>query len=254
MKALRNPGFELPPANKEQIPDWAITKRAGVSIEIDDKHKSGGKLSAKLTSDGDIACLVSKPFDAPTTGRISMSVWLRVADASKQPTLRLALEGRLDDREYYRFAPVGQMPRDGHNQVPIGTDWARYVFQVDDLPLEGLSQLRVRFDLMGSGEVWVDDVQLFDLVFSKRELVELSKMITLAEIKLQNGQLGDCMHLLEGYWPRFLQHNVTLPENQGMATSVARRQQPPRTPPKKPSEDPGFMGKLKNMLPDQLRF
>jgi hypothetical protein len=253
MKALRNPGFELPPANAEQIPDWATTKRAGVSITIDDKHKNGGKLSAKLTSDGDIACLVSKPFDAPTTGRISMSVWLRVADASKQPILRLALEGRLDDREYYRFAPVGQMPRDGHNQVPIGTEWARYVFQVDDLPLEGLSQLRVRFDLMGSGEVWVDDVQLFDLVFSKRELVELSKMITLAEIKLQNGQLGDCMHLLEGYWPRFLQSNVTLPENQGVATSVARRQ-PARTPSKQPSKDPGFMGKLKNMLPDQLRF
>ena len=53
---------------------------------------------------------------------------------------------------------------------PSPTSGGQYIFQVDDLPLEGLSLLHVRFDLMGQGEVWVDDVQLFDLAFNGAEL------------------------------------------------------------------------------------
>jgi len=253
MKVLGNPGFELS-ETPGQISNWTTTGESGTTIAIDEKLNSGGKLSARISSDGPAASLVSEPFDAPKTGRISMSVWLRVADASRQPPLRLALEGTLDGREYHRSALLGKAPRDGHEPVPIGTQWERYVFQVDGLPLEGLSELRVCFDLTGPGEVWVDDVQLFDLVFSKRELVELSKMITLAEIKLQNGQFGDCMHLLDGYWPRFLQENVDLPETQAAAASVARRERPQRTAAKPPTDDAGFMGRLKSMLPEQLRF
>ncbi len=64
---------------------------------------------------------------------------------------------------------------------------------------------------MGPGEVWMDDVQLFNLAFSRPELVELSKLITLADVKLQNGQVSDCLQLLEGYWPQFLEENVRCP-------------------------------------------
>ena len=63
--------------------------------------------------------------------------------------------------------------------------------------------MRVRVDLMGPGEVWVDDVQLFDLAFNESELRALYKLLTLADLNLQNGQVGDCMKLLNGYWPRF---------------------------------------------------
>ncbi len=146
----------------------------------------------------------------PATGRLSMAVWLRVADANNQPPLRLALEGKLHGREYHRFASVGMSPGTDQPAKPIRTEWTQYVFQLDDLPLEGLTSLRVRFDLMGPGEVWLDDVQLFGLAFNSSELVELSKLITLADVKLQNGQVGDCLHLLEGYWPRFLEENVPL--------------------------------------------
>ena len=64
---------------------------------------------------------------------------------------------------------------------------------------------------MGPGEVWVHDVQLFDLAFNESELRALYKLLTLADLNLQNGQVGDCMKLLNGYWPRFLMQNVPLP-------------------------------------------
>ena len=206
--------------------------RNGVSIQLDKTQKHGGSQSVRIASTGGVACLVSRPLAAPVTGRLSMAVWLRVADANRQPPLRLALEGKLQGRDYYRFAPIGLVPGPGQPPAPILTQWGQYVFQVDDLPLEGLTSLRVRFDLIGAGEVWVDDVQLFNLAFTDPELVELSKLITLADVKLQNGQVGDCVRLLDGYWPRFLEENVPLPA--GAATSeasAAPRDQPRRSRP-----------------------
>ena len=98
---------------------------------------------------------------------------------------------------------VGLAPAGGQ-AVPILPQWGRYVSQVNDLPLEGLTSLHVRFDLMGPGEVWIDNVQLYHLLFSRAEMVELSKLITLADVKLQSRQIGDCLQLLDGYWPQFL--------------------------------------------------
>ena len=84
-------------------------------------------------------------------------------------------------------------------------------------------------------------------------MVELSKLITLADVKLQNGQIGDCLHLLEGYWPRFLEENVPLPAGAApagrdchQAAARARRREAARTQ--------RLLNRMKDMLPDSLRF
>jgi hypothetical protein len=176
-----------------------------------------------------------------------LTVWLKVADAARQPSLRLALEGRLRGRTYYRYAEVGRIP--GANQVvPIGTEWGRYDFPLYDLPLDGLSELRVRVDLQGPGEIWVDDVALYDLVYTETELRELAKLVTLAQVTLDNGQVGDCVQLLESYWPRLLAEKLPLrPE---ALAPVARA--PEQTPPKAAESDSqrtGWMDRLKGVLP-----
>ena len=156
----------------------------------------------------------------PTSGRVSVSVWLRVADMKHQPPLRLAIEGQHRGRAYYRYASVGA----GRGSVPIKTEWSQFIFQVDDLPVTGLSDLRVRFDLMGGGEVWVDDVELFPLAFSDGERVEISKLIAIAGIHLDKGHFGHCTRVLEGHWPKFLAAHVS-PDRQQPPTSadVAKR-------------------------------
>ena len=106
---------------------------------------------------------------------------------------------------------------------------------------------------MGQGEVWVDDVQLFDLAFNAAELRALYKLITLADVTLQNGQVGDCMKLLDGYWPRFLAQHVALPPDGEGAVAGP----PDETlPPAKPAPPPvtGLMDKMKNLIPETLRF
>jgi len=241
---LDNPGFEVPPGESGQIPGWTIPLRPGIAAQLDTAHKCNGTQSLKLASKGPIASLVCKSFDAPKTGRLSMWVWLRAANAASQPELRLALEGSLRGRNYDRFALVG-----AKSGVPIGVQWAPYVFQVDDLPLRGLSNLRIRLDLLGPGEVWIDDIRLVDLAFNENELRELAKLITLADVKRQNGQLRDCIRLLEGYWPHFLEANVPL-KPAGVARKPARPQ--PKKPPEQPKDVPGLLERMKDLLPKKL--
>ena len=189
-----------------------------------------------------------------------MSVWLRVADAARQPNLRLAVEGKptmSTGRDYYRYAVIGQPPGPGQEAKPIATTWSQYIVQFDDLPLDGLSQMRVRLDLMGAGEVWADDVQLFDLAFNESELRALYKLLTLADLNLQNGQIGDCMKLLSGYWPRFLMQNVPLPQAvPALASKPAADPVPGDAAPAddKPAEAPpsSWLDRVKGIFPDRL--
>jgi hypothetical protein len=253
LRVLENPGFERAATAAEPVPGWAVSRRLGVTLGIDKTHAHGGSQSARIASDGPIACLVSRPFEPPSTGRLSMLVWLRTADAARQPPLRLAVEGKLAGRDYYRYTAVGRPAAAGQAAVPIAAAWGCYIFQVDDLPLEGLSQLRVRFDLMGEGEVWVDDVQLFDLAFNESELRALYKLITTASATLQNGQVSDCMRLLESYWPRFLMENVPL--GPAAPAELAARPDDSRSPAAAPKEkEPppsGWLDRVRSLVPDR---
>ena len=160
----------------------------------------------------------------------------------------MAIEGKLRGRDYYRYAPVGLEKAPGQPPTPIAAQWSQYVVRFGDLPLEGLTSLRARFDLMGAGEVWIDDVQLFSLAFNRSELVELQKLIALADVKLKNGQVGDCLRLLEGYWPQFLEENVPAPAAVDAVTAK------PRPAEERQPERSGFLNRMKDMLPESLRF
>ncbi len=218
LAVLENADFQAKPSDADPVPGWNISKRQGISVATDrtqgrlegDSNAKGAQ-SAKIISEGPVACLVSRPFAPPRTGRLAISVWLKVADAEHQPNLRLAVEGKLAGRDFYRFAVVGQSPAPGQAASPIDTTWRRFIVPFNDLPLEDMTQMRVRLDLMDAGQVWADDVQLFDLAFNESELRALYKTLRLADVALQNGEAGESLRLLRGYWPRFLQENVPLP-------------------------------------------
>ncbi|MGA2502449.1 MAG: hypothetical protein ABSH20_32305, partial [Tepidisphaeraceae bacterium] len=61
------------------------------------------------------------------------------------------------------------------------------------------------------------------------------------------GQVADCIRLLEGYWPRFLVENAPLP-----LTPIARPD--PREPQREPQREAGILERMKNFVPNPLRF
>ena len=250
LPVLANPDFEAP-ANRRQILGWGVNAPAGTSAEIDDKIVRSGKQSLHLNSTGPRLSIRSDAIDVPQTGRLGVSIWLKSADPKNQPVIRLGVEGMMNDGSYYRFATVGGA---GMNAVAIPDNWkagaAPFSYQVDDVPTSGITDLHLRFDVMNAGDVWVDDIQVFDLAFESNERVELSKLVSLADYKRGAGQYLGCLQLLESYWPQFLVEHVPVPPGAG---GVARRL-PPRPPIAKPVEEepekkPGVFDRLKSFVP-----
>jgi hypothetical protein len=82
------------------------------------------------------------------------------------------------------------------------------------------------------GDVWVDDVELFDLekLDAGRRLTLVWLTIERAGAKFDEQEYADCLRLLDGYWSRYLARNVPA-ARQPVATHPRRR--PPAPPPVK---------------------
>jgi len=239
---LENSDFETIVRGSEPA-HWTVTATPPSSgaARIERKRGYEGTAAVRLTSDRAGASLVSDPLPPPETGRpVSLSVWLRVDNPKQQPRLRLTIEGSVDETPYSPYAFVGAGP----NVKPIGSQWSEYILQIDDVPPSGLSPLRVRFDLVGPGEVWIDDVELRHLVFSNTEREQLAKLLELPAFQLQKGRWGECLRELDGYWPRFLLANV--PPAQQPLADTASESSPPPPPIQKQATKPGVMERVKD--------
>lgn len=241
LAVLENPGFELPAVGGE-VPGWTSTLPMGATMQIDGEQKAAGAQSIKLTSTGANVRVVSAPFAPPATGRLAIEVRLRCEGQARQPSVRLFVEGDLRDS---KFEPYGVIPAVGAGATAPG-EWMSYSFPISYLPNEGLENIKVGFELLGPGEVWVDDFQVFDLAFEKTERYELSKLISLASVVLEKRQFADCSQLLESYWPQFLVANVPLAQ---AGTPVARTpgSRAPIVPP--PAKKSTVLENLKEYLP-----
>jgi hypothetical protein len=219
---LANASFEADLV-KGQIPGWVHgsvpAAAAGTNVAIDAArgHPVGKslRLDSRPAMAGGPAPVVwvrSDPFTPPKTGRLAVVAWMRVADASRQPQLRLAIEGKRDGQVYYQYGQVGLDNQRQPARKLLDAEWSQCQVIVTSLPLTGLTDLRVGFDLMGEGEVWIDDVQVFDLWFNEAERDALLFDTAAAQLQLREGQLAECQQFMEGYWPRFLRQHVPLPE------------------------------------------
>lgn len=243
---------------------WEFARGEGVQVVTDSEQPRAGKQSLRMTvtKKGGVAWIRSQPFAPPRTGRVSVMVWLRTRNESQQPPLRLAIEGVLDNRSYYRYAAVGRIEDSAPavakltKPAALPEQWASdpFLFHVDDLPPSGLTALQVGFDLMDIGDVWIDDVQVFDAYFQSHERNELWKEIAATEFNLESGNILECERFLDGYWPRFLLHHVP---NPGPATRVAERTTvaaPVPAEPPPPQIDTGQANRMDEGAPAWRRY
>lgn len=200
---IPNAGFEQPPPGPGEIAGWLFSHGDDVEVTIASSGH-GGRHSLKMTSRGPEAWVRSQPLPVPKTGRVAVWVRLRVDDPQRQPRLRLAIEARRASATYYRYANVGA----GVSGAALTQRWAPFVLQIDDLPRDGLEEFRIGFDLMDAGEVWIDDVEIFDASFTNDEQLELLRRIAAAHYHLRNGNVAAAAAMLDGYWPRFLLEHV----------------------------------------------
>jgi uncharacterized lipoprotein YddW (UPF0748 family) len=237
--ALTNADFEQP-ATEGRIPGWEH-RGAWSSVSPDTTVAQDGRQSLRLTSPGDDAptWIRSDVIEPPRTGKITLSVWVRAADAQNQPELRLSAQWVRDEVSDYRPAFFGR-----GSPFPLTTEWREYVYPVP-LPPAEVSQLRIGIDLYGPGEVWIDNIRLYDARFENTEKEELKKIYGGAEHDLSQGRIADCLRFLEGYWPQFLRQFVEPPP-------VRSASEAPAVTPLLPMEKPRVLDRLRRWSPTRL--
>ncbi|HUG71418.1 MAG TPA: family 10 glycosylhydrolase, partial [Pirellulaceae bacterium] len=236
LKVVANSGFEQATPTGEPV-DWLFSRGPGMTVDVSENepHNGARSLHMKVTSGNSIAWVRSREFPAPKTGRLSLLAWVKTKDDAIQPQLRLAID---TGRGYYRFAPLGKDENNEPVSEKLGKAWPAepYLFHFDTLPTD-LDQVSVGFDLVGEGEVWIDDVEVYDLYFFDTELNELIKNAATAQFQLEGGRVADCERFLDGYWPRFVIEHVPptrvaqLPRANSPSGSPAPPVSDPVTPP-----------------------
>lgn len=252
LDALTNASFESK-TDGDGIEGWELSDNdpaSGFDISLDKSkfHATPGRqekqCSLRLSSRGPVATLRSKPLPVPKSGRLIVSVWLLVSDPKNTSEVRIRVESPDGGQKYFEYAQIGAP---GTEAFQPGWKW--YVFPVENLYDQNLDQVRVRFDLMGPGVVWIDDVQLRK--FQDVERMELSKLFFSARRLLSEGKYGSCLNLLESYWPRYLQQNVPAPEE---SAPIARSAGAKSRNKPEPREAPGVLDRMKGYVPRFMRF
>ena len=127
----------------------------------------------------------------------------------------------------------------------MGKQWKEFVFRVSQLPPVKES-LKIGVEVAGTGEVFLDDVQLYDiLVLDAIEHKALAHLLAGADYQRRMGMVSDCLRILHGYWPQYLIENVPL-----MTPEIADRppaQRPSDRPASTPAREASTWERLKRL-------
>ena len=224
MTGIANYAFEAE-ATSRSIPGWIFGQGVGVSVQVLEERAEEKNQFLKIESQAPVAWVRSTPFPLPQTGRLSLMVWLRTEAPENQPPLRLALEAKCTDGDYYQFANIGALAPENQPQI-VTREWKPFAVHFDDLPQEGVLEMRVGFDLMGSGEVEVDRVQIYDRWMNQQDKRVLLQRVSAARHQLKQGNLLEPQQFLESYWPRLIME--TRPQHLAETTDSLPQEKSPR--------------------------
>ena len=203
VKVLFNSGFEPTAPSDEDAHQfgWSFDHRDNEAITLNQEDAFAGETALTMVSRGNPTWIRSNEFAPPVTGRLSVSVMIRMDDPATQPPLRISIQGDDGRHVYYRYGRVGG---DSHQ---ITTEWQKFAVHFDDLPLSSnKGNLKIGFDLMGTGQVDLDQVRVYDRWLDGQDSRTLIQLLGLAGFQLTNKQNMDrCRRILDGYWPRFLE-------------------------------------------------
>jgi hypothetical protein len=95
------------------------------------------------------------------------------------------------------------------------------------------------------------------MVFGQLERVALAKLISTNAERLREGKYADCQRFLASYWPQFLSIHVPLvndPASAAPPRTASQAENPAGDPPLEEARKPGWLDRLKGIVPERLRF
>ncbi|WP_218931951.1 hypothetical protein [Adhaeretor mobilis] len=234
---LMSPGFEAAEQNSNGEA-WQVRLGQRGSVDFRGEQRTGKRALRLVSEDAVGVAAESNSFSIPNTGRLAVGGWYRLA--TTDPTARLHLAIEYD---------VPRGVRRMHQTLgPTGEDWNECELVVEEINGTENARVRVQIHLTGQGEALVDDLELYDLQFDRNTRIELAKRVFSAKTALQQGQVTDCLRLVDGYLPRYLLANV--PDAPGDITPSGLAETTP-TPmsPTAPTKTPRLTDRFKKWTP-----
>lgn len=157
------------------------------------------------------ATVVSDPFAAPPTGQLAMVVFVRPHDLASGSQLRLMLE-EVGTNSSSRYIVSCDLPAERMLEDRKSQEWIGYRFGVEDLPLDSQVKLQVKLELVGQGDVAIDAIELYQVVFpmdlyprdSEYQRLAIAQRLETARVALEQHRYCDCLQEVESYWAQFL--------------------------------------------------
>ncbi len=237
---LQNPGFELEEAGVRLV-GWQPRVGSVGKVEVETNEPRAGTRAIRLQSEDGIGVAVqSHLFPMPETGQLVVSAYVKGEQVSPEARLYITIEGSHGGQAYRRYTTLG-------SEGELEKEWTRYEFPINDIPIGSADQMRVMFHLTGDASVLIDDVEMHDLRFDKTRRGALVKRVYAAKTALDNGQIIDCLRLVDEYWSQYLVEYVPPIENE--AVQIAKQPPSPKTELETEKEEPGIGDRVRGWIP-----
>lgn len=194
-----NPGFE-PDGNQNAeirvvrnepgLNGWKPGGDGTHTAEIDSHAPHSGQGCLRLASEEPPASVISEAFVPPPGPSITARFWLRSQPAGVP--VRFRIDGE-----------AAGVPQARQTEITPGQSWSEYLVRLADLSPRGLDRARIRFELVGPGQVWIDDLSLSGGGPTEEERLIARRRTLLAAVQAyREHRLADFARLAGSHWVR----------------------------------------------------
>jgi hypothetical protein len=212
-----NPGFEpdielagVEHSNRPRGWHLASAGAVGNAVVIDNAQPHSGQGSLRLDAPSPPAAALSDPFTPPDGPTLTLHTWLR-ADRPDTP-VRVRFEGNQAGQPFSYQADLTVQPT-----------WQSVLVPIRDLPVGGLDQARLRFELSAGGRLWLDDLALSGSRLSEPERRNTRRTLLAALQAYREKRYADFTRLASSHWARRVDPSAAElePDRTGLRTDDA---------------------------------
>jgi hypothetical protein len=184
------PGVQLTVARGPSAPrGWSLLGGGSNTAEIDPSQPHSGRGSLRLTALEAPASVASESFVPKVQETLDLQAWYR-ADRPETP-LRVWIEGEASGQPFVR-----------QTDLTVSPDWSALGVRIADVPAGGLTRLRVRYELLAPGSVWIDDVSISGEALSEPERTNAKRALLAALRAYHDKRYADFARLAGSRWAR----------------------------------------------------
>ena len=168
---------------------WTLEGAMGSAILIDPLNPHAGQGSLKLSAPVAPASVTSGPFVPSGGSGLLIQAYYRADQPGAR--VRLWIQGEFGGQPFLR-----------RSEFEVSSDWDSRAVRVTDLPAGGLDGARLRFELLSSGTLWIDDLHIHGDATPKSVRLNAQRTLLAALQAYRAQHYSEFARLASSHWAR----------------------------------------------------